>query len=759
MKYWLKIYLKLLLVLCLCSQVYESKALHIIGGDVVYKCLSIDTILKKVTYEITFTMYRDSKSNGANFDDPTDFGIYRGSGNNWRFVNRITQVRVTNITDIDISNSNPCILIPVNVGVQSGVYKFVVTLDIIDETYMIAYQRCCRNNTILNLSDPGNTGAAFNTEISPEAQKSCNNSPTFKNFPPVVICVNRPIKFDHSAIDIDGDSLVYEFCNPLTAGGTDGATTPGSATSCTGVIPSPNNCLPPFDLVTFRSPNFTFDKPMGGNPVVFIDNFTGIIDGSPNVLGQYVVGVCVKEYRKGVLIGVLRRDFQFNVTTCENAVVADIKATSKTDTEFNINSCGEFTINFRNLSTDVRYIENYFWEFDINGNKQTYSSRDVQITFPGLGTYSAIMILNKDIAGLAECSDTANITINLYPSIDASYTFDYDTCTSGPITFKDLSVSGAGPVLKWDWNFIEGKSSVKDPLFEFETPGTKPVSLIVEDVNKCRDTLVQDIDYFPVPSLIVVEPNNFIGCQPANIFFQNLSKPIDETYQIEWDFGDGGTSNEISPNHIYENTGVYNIGLKIVSPIGCETVKSYNGFIKVVESPQAGFTFTPEKPTFSDNTVQFIDQSVDAFGYLWKFDSLGISLLREPSFTFTDTGVFMVQQIVLHESGCSDTANAIINIFPIVDFFMPNAFTPNNDGLNDEFVPVGRFFGIRAYQFSVWNRWGDKIFESNDFIKGWNGQRNNSGENSPPGVYAYLVEYVDAFREKKILKGHCTLIR
>ncbi|MBK8346853.1 MAG: gliding motility-associated C-terminal domain-containing protein [Saprospiraceae bacterium] len=759
MKGILKIYLPVLLTVMLMSMSRDIYSLHIIGGDVVYKCLGKDSVKNEVRFQITFTMYRDSKSNGADFDDPANFGIYRGSGNSWTFVRTVGGIRVQDKRDIDIMNNNPCILVPVNVGVQSGKYIFEVTLPIINETYMIAFQRCCRNTTILNLAMPGSTGAAFTTEINPDAQRACNNSPTFNSFPPVVICVNRPINYNHSAKDIDGDSLVYEFCNPLTAGGTDGATTPGSPSSCTGVTPSPQNCRPPFDFVTFNTPNFTFDKPMGGNPVVNINPLTGIIGGSPNLLGQYVVGVCVKEYRNGKLIGTLRRDFQFNVTTCEVAVVADLKASAKTQNNYTINSCGDFTIDFLNLSTDVRYIQNYYWEFDIKGKKELYDTRNVSVTFPGLGSYTATMILNKDIPGLAECSDTASITVNLYPSINADFDFQYDTCVAGPVIFKDKSASGAGPIQKWSWNFQEGISAMQNPIFEYEKPGLKTARLIVDDINLCKDTLIKTINYFPVPSLLVIEPNTFTGCQPASIFFDNLSTPIDDTYEFEWQFGDGNTSDVLSPTNTYKDVGTYTVSLKLISPIGCETVKTWPNLIKVVPSPVAGFSFTPEEPSLINNTVQFIDESKDAVAYLWKFDSLAISLVKDPSYTFRDTGVFNIQQIVLHPSGCSDTASVLLPIYPLVKLFVPTAFTPNNDGLNDDFIPKGIFEGLRNYSFTIWNRWGDKIFDTDNFLEGWNGLRNNSGAVAPPGVYAYVIEYIDPLGDTKTLKGHCTLIR
>lgn len=734
-------------------------ALHIIGGDVKYTC--IDGSLEEGfrTYEITFTMYRDSRSGGADYDDPARFGIYRREGNRWIHMRTINQINVQNVVDIPVNDSNPCILVPVNVGVQRGEYVFRVSLDIIDGEYMIAYQRCCRNNTILNLVDPGGTGAAFTTTITAASLRNCSNSPVFTSFPPVVICVNRPINYDHSATDMDGDSLVYEFCSPVTAGGTDGATTPGNAQSCTGVTPNPANCPPPFERVQFVEPRFTASQPMAGDPLVQIDPQTGLITGSPNIVGQFVVGVCVREYRAGELIGIHQRDFQFNVTTCETAVLADVEASLKTESEFIINSCGENTINFTNLSTELRYIRNYHWEFDINGVNEVFNTRNVTKTFPGIGQYDIVMILNKDLPSASECSDTAYITVNIFPDIEGDFTYSYDTCAAGPIAFLDRSVSGAGPIEEWDWNFVEGFSLEENPMFEFEFPGDKNIRLIVEDVNECKDTVFQTLPYYPIPALIVIEPTTFVGCQPATIYFDNLSTPIDDSYTFEWSFGDGGTSLDLDPTHTFEEVGLFNIVLNLTSPIGCETTKTWPSLIRIVSSPTAGFTYNPDEPDFSNNTVSFMDQSVGAIGFQWLFDTLGVSLIQNPTFTFRDTGVYNITQIVRHESGCADTATAVIPIRPVPTFFLPNAFTPNNDGLNDIFIPVGDFFGAAEYDFTIWNRWGERIFQTEDINEGWNGQRDNSGAHAPGGVYAYVIQYFDGFGIQQRLTGHCTLIR
>ena len=103
-------------------------------------------------------------------------------------------------------------------------------LPIINENYVIVWQRCCRNITITNIQNPGETGATYSIEIHPDAQRTCNSSPRFINFPPSVLCANAPFKFDHSAIDKEGDLLIYEFCEPSKGGGLMGG-------GCDAVIP------------------------------------------------------------------------------------------------------------------------------------------------------------------------------------------------------------------------------------------------------------------------------------------------------------------------------------------------------------------------------------------------------------------------------------------------------------------------------------------------------------------------------------------
>ncbi len=743
MKHLLK-YTLLSLFLLLSSNLF---ARHIIGGEVTYVCNG------NGTYSFTMSIYRDCGSDGADFDAPAIVTVYRGSSNfvlveNLSIFMTGTPVPIPTIDD-------PC-MEPIDVCVEKAVYTFDIAAPIGNQDFHIVYQRCCRNETINNLVLPEEAGATYTIELTAEAVDVCNDSPVFNDFPPIVICAGQDINFDHSASDSDGDQLVYSFCSPLLGGGTFGTPdNPGDASSCNGVAPNPG-CPPPFDPVNFIDQLYSVNAPMAGDPVVTIDPFTGLISGVPDILGQFVVGVCVEEYRNGQLLSVVRRDFQFNVTSCTPLVDAIVSANEIVDeNQFVILSCGDNTVNINNLSLQLQNIDNYEWSFDLPGGSIAPTDFSPTIEFPGLGSYNGTLFLNPG----TECADTAFIEIRVFPGIDADFSFDYDTCISDVVVFTDLSTTGSGTMTNWNWNFGDDSTSTEtNPHHLYMIPGNLPVELVVTDINGCMDTLVQEIEYFPVPAVIVVEPSSFFGCEPLEILFDNLSFPIDETYDIIWDFGDGTTENAVSPVHVYEE-GNYSVSLDITSPIGCETAAVFDSWVTVLGSPEAGFDYNPKDLNNFENTADFTDESFEAVAWKWFFDEDGTSTLQNPSFSFPDTGIQIVQQIVFHESGCPDTAIVRLDVKPEIRYFMPNAFTPNFDAINDVFKGKGVFGGITNFNMSIWNRWGEKVYETSDPDAGWNGRKNNVGEMSQQGVYVYLTSFIGPRGEPYNLKGFATLLR
>lgn len=753
-------------------------AKHIIGGDVFYECLLLDTINNRVRLHFEFQMYRDNRcsTNGedcAFFDgDPratspnassgAEFGVYRRVGGGWQFVTATNPIRPESIQKVP-PNDPPCLITPPAIDVERGVYEFDLELDIIADNYLIAYQRCCRSESISNLINPGDFGAVFSVEITPAALRTCNNSPVFNEFPPLIVCAGFELEYDHGASDIEGDQVIYEFCTPLSSGGPNGA---ASRSDCNLTpVPEPSTCLPSgFQFVTFQSPTFTTQAPMGGNPTVNINRNTGLLSGTPTIVGEHVMAVCANEYRDGVLLSTIRRDFQFIVSICEKAVNADIVADNVEDDNFSIKACGDFDVQFENQSTRAQDIVEYRWEFDFGDELFVSNQKDPLVTFPALGVYDAKMILNP---GIPNCTDSALVTIEVLPGLEADYSLAYDTCVSGPVSFTDLSAPEGNNFITnrvWDYddgNVVDVNPNTR-PLHLYQEPGTYDVILTITDNNGCIEEKEVELVYAPAPNTIIVEPSRFVGCEPAEVFFNNLTFPINEDYDITWTFGDGSDTDEqfeISPTHIYEEDGIYSVTVDIVSPLGCEATRTFPNWINVQKGPDADFSRTPEEATINNSTISFSNQTSGAISYYWDFGDGNISFDVNPVHTYRDTGIHVALLLATSSNGCTDTIRKVIDIVPVADIQFPNAFTPNGDGRNDQFRGVGAINLVNDFVMTIYDRWGKIVFETNDPTLGWNGQLNNSGAMLPPGVYMFRSEWRVPRGETKSEEGPATLVR
>ena len=758
----------LIIVGCICINV-NLNARHIIGGDVFYDCLGIDTIANTVSLHFEFQMYRDNRDpNGADFDggpgsnNPgAEFGIYRRAGSSWVFVEK-TRPLVYVLREKVEPNTQPCLITPPGIDVERAIYEFDVELDIIDQDYMVVFQRCCRSESISNLVDPGQFGAAFAIEMTPEALRTCNNSPRFNEFPPLIICGGFPLEYDHSASDIEGDQLTYGFCVPLSAGGFNGNVNVPRTDCLNTPTPEPSVCTPDaFRPVSFRAPSFTSTAPMGGSPVVSVDRNTGLISGTPEIIGEHVMAVCATETRDGVRLSTIRRDFQFIVSSCEKAVDAII-ASDRTigESQFELVLCGDLDVQFENRSVRRQDIKEYLWEYQIGDELFTSDEKDPVITFPETGVYDLKMTINPDVTN---CTDSAEITVFLYPGLEAGFEYAFDTCIAGPVDFTDLSYTDGDFIVSRTWDYGDGVVENRlNPSHIYQTPGSRNVSLTIQDNNGCVDEIQQLVTYAPAPNVIIVEPSTFVGCEPAEVFFDNLTFPIDETYDITWDFGDGTMGDEIkeiSPTHIYEEDGIYSISIDIISPFGCIASRTYPNWIRVQKGPEADFTFSPDEPNLNENVVSFQNLTQGAINYFWDFGGESISFERNPTHAFQDTGLYDVVLLATSENGCTDIATQVIDIIPLAQLFYPNAFTPNGDGRNDVFFGVGASNLINDYTLRIFDRWGKQVFYSEDPTEGWNGRLNNTGEFLPVGVYTYLSTYRIPRGERREERGFATIVR
>ncbi len=744
---------------------FQLEAAHIIGGEITYVCNG------NGNYDFTMRIYRDCAGGGACFDSDSNCGRASLEGNITFFEGTVVLSTVVlpqpEISKIEPNLSNPCLIAPPNVCVELGIYRFSAQLSLNSDNITVSYQRCCRNNTITNIISPRTSGSTYTTTLFPITRDSCNSSPTFNDFPPIVICRGEDVNFDHSATDIDGDSLVYSFCRPFYGGGWDGSsnsTVPIDAPN--GLAPNPET-PPEYEPVRF-TPGYSFSKPLNittvfNEPPVSIDPVTGLISGFPGVIGQYVVGVCVRAYDKnGILMNEVRRDFQFNVAECRNGLVSDIEETELRDRNgkplYYIKICGDGDI--INESRERRFIENQYWTFDVPGGPITSNLfNPSDLVFPGEGLYDGLLILNR---GFPNCTDTALVQVDIFPKVVADFEFEFDTCGTSPVEFTNLSFSDAGPnalrELKWELDTF-GTSFDQDVTLQLNQPGRYDITLTARDLNNCTQNITKEVPYFPIPEVIVIAPSTEVGCVPAPITFQNLTNPINEEYEVIWDFGDGTTGEGISPTHIYEEVGTFPLDISVTTPFGCQIDTAFGDLITTLPSPIADFSADASEVSRLNPIVSFMDESIDAIRWNWLFDGFGFSFEENPVYTFRESGRKQVRLVVTAANGCVDTTFSEILVVPDIAYKLPNAFTPNGDGINDEFFGVGNADEAESFRLTIWNRWGELIFETNDANEGWNGQKFNTGKLAPNGVYVVVVQYVNYEDVTTTLDGFVTVVR
>jgi len=176
----------------------------------------------------------------------------------------------------------------------------------------------------------------------------------------------------------------------------------------------------------------------------------------------------------------------------------------------------------------------------------------------------------------------------------------------------------------------------------------------------------------------------------------------------------------------------------------------------------ADFWPAPQPTDVNNGTIFFTDLSFGATSWLWNFgDALGsTSNLQNPSFTYTLSGSYTVTEIADNQYGCADTAVRIIIIEEPYSVYVPNAFTPNGDGINEIFFPDGVGIEPGNFEMLIYDRWGTVIYKTTDSGKGWDGRANGGKDIAQNGVYVYLLtthSKVNGAIHRYI--GHVTLLK
>tara|TARA_B110000037_G_C17119160_1_gene505049 strand:- start:247 stop:4209 length:3963 start_codon:yes stop_codon:yes gene_type:complete len=256
------------------------------------------------------------------------------------------------------------------------------------------------------------------------------------------------------------------------------------------------------------------------------------------------------------------------------------------------------------------------------------------------------------------------------------------------------------------------------------------------------------------------EYSDTIGCQPLTTKLSDLSNILnDEIVGWFWSFGDGNTSFDQNPIHNYLSSGIYDVEFTIYTLTGCEysVIKSLN--ILIYEQPIANFTYSPSAPEMN-KVVSFTDGSINADSWNWNFDDGSGSALQNPVHIFENIGNFSTKLVVSNLDVCFDSISITINVTEPVIFYVPNVFTPDGDQFNETFFPVFTSgFDPYDYHLTIFNRYGEILFESFNTASGWNGTYGNSGL-VPDGVYIWKIDFGASSSDKRQSHtGHVTILK
>lgn len=465
----------------------KTFAAHISGGEMIYEYLGPGSTANTKRYRITLKLFRDETGGGAAMPAVVRIGIFNNTGN-FHIPLSPFDISLTSTTNVGTTPPPICMSNPPVLNYTMGRYVFEIDLPNNANGYTASYQTCCRINALQNVATAGppaqGEGSTYNCVIPGSSQLpiGVNSSPQFRTeLAPV--CYRSSFTFDFGAYDPDGDSLVFSYCNAYDR---------GNSINASNVTPS----SPPYQSVSYIN-GYSGTNPLGNAAV--LNTQTGLISGTaPQSAGKYVVCVCIKEYRNGVLIGTHRKDFILNVSNC-NVPAAQLNPVGYIN-------CDGRTFTFTNLAPPDN-IQSYFWDF---GNGNTSTVVNPTYTYPDTGVYTLKLVVNRGLA----CTDSATAIVKVFPGFVPD--FDWGgQCQNIPIQFNDQTTAVYGAPNRWDWNFgdptsPDNTSTIKNPTHIYTAIGDYNVVFIVETSKGCIDTLYKIISILDQP--LLTAPSDTLIC-------------------------------------------------------------------------------------------------------------------------------------------------------------------------------------------------------------------------------------------------------
>ncbi len=277
----------------------------------------------------------------------------------------------------------------------------------------------------------------------------------------------------------------------------------------------------------------------------------------------------------------------------------------------------------------------------------------------------------------------------------------------------------------------------------------------------CPDSSAVRITVNEIPNVSVVS-NLEKGCSPIVVTFNT---PSANTGNGLWNLGDGSEPMPgLSVTHTFDIPGSYTVTFNYEDEIGCSTQAVLANPIVVYAMPRAGFNYNPDEVTIGTPEVQFTNLSTVLGNntYQWQIGNLYQLNDINPKVIFPVAGDYEVTLTATTFHGCKDVVSQLIQVKNDYGIYIPSSFTPNFDGLNDEWFPIFSPYGLdlKTYEMEVFDRWGHSMFHTKDYTIGWNGSVNNKGDDAiKEDVYIYKVRFKDIDGKIHNKTGHVTLMK
>ncbi len=348
------------------------------------------------------------------------------------------------------------------------------------------------------------------------------------------------------------------------------------------------------------------------------------------------------------------------------------------------------------------------------------------------------------------CTSSAQsvVTVNPIPTI----TVNSPTICAGGSTI--LTANGANG---YTWS----SSSNSNPLSVAPTSTTS--YSVTGTAAGCSASATTVVTVNALPTVSFSQPAN--GCTPVCGTFTDASTVATgaSIASWNWNFGDGTTGSNQTENHCYGTAGSYTPSLTITDNNGCTSSLTSSTNVDAYSIPNAAFDYTPKPASVNNPTVTLLNGSSSDVNYwYWDFGDGSAPVSpndANPSHTYPSdvSGVYTTMLAVSNIYGCVDTTYLDVVIRPDFTFYIPNAFSPNNDGMNDTFY--GKGTGIATFNIYIYDRWGNLIFHADDINKAWDGKANGGGDIAQQDVYVWKVFITDVNTDKHDYIGTVTIVR